>query len=113
MTRGEQLVTLAKSFIGYKESPKNSNKTKFNIAFYGSDVAARWCCTFVWYCFHALGFDNYFKDGQRDASCTSLMKHELSKGRGTNSPVMGDKVFFNFDNDPASEHIGIYIPVLS
>lgn len=50
----EMLVATAKSQIGVKESPKNSNKVKYNVWYYGSNRSAFWCCTFVCWLFAHL-----------------------------------------------------------
>lgn len=47
----DMVVNTAKSQVGIKESPKNSNKVKYNVWFYGSNSSAQWCATFVCWCF--------------------------------------------------------------
>ena len=45
----KSLLKTAKSQVGVKESPRNSNKTK-----YGKEYGLNgqpWCCIFVWWCF--------------------------------------------------------------
>ena len=41
------IVLTALNELGVKESPKNSNKVKYNKWFYGRNASAFWCCTFV------------------------------------------------------------------
>ena len=48
------LLATANSQVGIKESPKNSNKVKYNVWFYGSNRSAYWCCTFVCWLFAHL-----------------------------------------------------------
>ena len=48
------LLATANSQVGIKESPKNSNKVKYNVWFYGSNRSAFWCCTFVCWLFAHL-----------------------------------------------------------
>ena len=48
------LVATAYSQLGVKESPKNSNKVKYNVWFYGSNRSAFWCCTFACWLFAHL-----------------------------------------------------------
>lgn len=41
------IVYTALGEVGTVESPKNSNKVKYNRWFYGKNISAFWCCTFV------------------------------------------------------------------
>ena len=45
------VLATARAELGVKESPKNSNKVKYNKWFYGSNKSAYWCCTFVCWVF--------------------------------------------------------------
>lgn len=48
------IVYTALGQVGVKESPKNSNKVKYNQWFYGKNISAYWCATFVcWLFAHA------------------------------------------------------------
>ena len=47
----DMVIATAKAELGTKESPKNSNKVKYNRWFYGSNKSAFWCCTFVCWLF--------------------------------------------------------------
>ena len=47
----QMVVATALAEVGTKESPRNSNKVKYNQWFYGRNVSAFWCCTFVCWCF--------------------------------------------------------------
>ena len=51
----DKLIATARSQLGIKESPKNSNKVKYNVWYYGSNKSAYWCCTFVCWCFAHVG----------------------------------------------------------
>lgn len=55
-----RLVEIAKSQIGVKESPANSNNVKYNTWYYGKAVSGSaypWCCGFVEWCFAVLAGD--------------------------------------------------------
>ena len=55
-----RLVEIAKSQIGAKESPANSNNVKYNTWYYGKAVSGSaypWCCVFVEWCFAVLAGD--------------------------------------------------------
>lgn len=47
----EMVIATARAEVGVKESPKNSNKVKYNEWFYGKNQSAYWCCTFVCWVF--------------------------------------------------------------
>ena len=47
----DMVIATAKAEVGTKESPKNSNKVKYNRWFYGNNTSAYWCCTFVCWVF--------------------------------------------------------------
>ena len=48
------IVYTALGQVGVKESPKNSNKVKYNQWFYGKNISAYWCATYVcWLFAHA------------------------------------------------------------
>ena len=47
----DMLIATAKEEVGVKESPKNSNKVKYNVWFYGKNQSAFWCCTFICWLF--------------------------------------------------------------
>lgn len=52
----EMVIETARTQLGVKESPKNSNKVKYNRWFYGKNESALWCCTFVcWIYAHVDG----------------------------------------------------------
>ena len=47
MSTAQQVLDLARSQLGYFESPRGSNRTKYGVA-YGADGHA-WCATFCWW----------------------------------------------------------------
>jgi len=47
----DMVVATALAEVGVKESPRNSNKVKYNVWFYGKNQSAYWCCTFVCWVF--------------------------------------------------------------
>lgn len=104
-----QLVKKARSQLGVKEKPKNSNRTKYGKAF-GMN-GQPWCAMFVWWCFHQLKADALFCGGKRLAYVPSIadyyiaQKRIVKKSRGKK----GDLVFFDFDHNGNSDHIGIIL----
>lgn len=47
----DMVIATARAEVGVKESPRNSNKVKYNRWFYGNNTSAYWCCTFVCWVF--------------------------------------------------------------
>ena len=47
----DMLIATARAEVGVKESPKNSNKVKYNQWYYGKNQSAYWCCTFICWLF--------------------------------------------------------------
>lgn len=106
-----KILEVAEKEIGVKEIPANSNRVKYNTEYYGNDIASdkrAWCCAFVWWVFKHAGASKLFYDGKKCAGCTTLMNHYKEKGQLVSGPYKpGDLVFFQFDSDAASDHIGI------
>lgn len=102
-----KIIEIATAEIGYKENPANSNKTKYG-KWFGFDGVA-WCGMFVsWVYFHAglplgkIGFTRGF------AGCQTAVAHFKKTGEITTSPVAGDIVFFDWNNDGRYDHTGIF-----
>lgn len=111
-TTPEQILKLATSFIGLKESPANSNNIIFNTHYYGREVsgsAYAWCAVFVWDIFRLAGASELYYGGNKTASCTTLMGYYKNAGQIVNKKDAqpGDIVFYNFNKDSKSEHVGI------
>ncbi len=57
MAKASTILKKAKSYIGTKEKPANSNNVKFNTDYYGHSVKGSsypWCCAFVWDIFRCV-----------------------------------------------------------
>lgn len=110
MSKASDVLNVARSFIGVKESPKNSNNVKFNTDFYGKEVKGAsypWCCAFIWDIFKIAGASKLFYDGGKTASCENLLQFYKIEKQIVPSPIPGDLVFYQFDKDVAADHIGI------
>lgn len=111
MTAAEKIIAVAAAEIGTKENPANSNRVKYNTEYYGNDIASSkraWCCAFVWWVFRHADLSNLFYGGKKCAGCTTLMNYYKAQGQLVEGPYRpGDLVFFQFDKDAASDHIGI------
>ncbi len=107
----DELLALAKTQIGIKETPSGSNTVKYNTAYYGREVvgsAYPWCCVFVWWLFDQCSAKELFCGGGKTASCTTLMNYAKNHGLWVTSGYKkGDIILYNFDKDSLSEHVGI------
>ena len=105
----EKILTIARSQLGIKENPPNSNRGKFNTAYYGQEVSGSaypWCCAFVWWVFREAGASELFYGGKKTASCSTLLGfHKAQAVRENYLP--GDIIFFNFDGKKNTQHVGI------
>lgn len=111
-TTVKRILEIARKEIGVTEYPANSNKVKYNTAYYGREVfgaAYPWCCAFIWWLFQQAEAKELFFNGGKTASCTTLMNYyKKQKQFKISNPHAGDLVFFNFDKNTAdAEHIGI------
>lgn len=105
----EKILEIARDQLGIKENPPNSNRCKFNTAYYGQEVSGSaypWCAVFVWWCFREAGASELFYGGKKTASCSTLLGfHKAQAVRGNYLP--GDIIFFNFDGKKNTQHVGI------
>lgn len=111
MATAEKVLNVARSQLGVKENPPNSNNILYNTAYFGHVVSGKdyaWCMTFIWWVFKTAGASALFYGGGKTASCTAFMNWAKKTGRWVTSDFKpGDIVTFNFDSDPAAEHCGI------
>lgn len=107
----QKVIELAKSQIGVKEQPADSNTVKYNTTYYGKVVkgsAYPWCCVFIWWLFNQLGASELFYGGKKTASCTTLYNYYKKCGQVVSTPKPGDLVFFKF-NKKTIQHIGVCV----
>lgn len=106
MATVEQILTLARQELGYRESPANSNQTKYG-KWYGLDGKA-WCMMFVMWIFHQAEASALLP--VRTASCGAFMDAAKADGNwhGNTDLQPGDIVIFDFPgNSSHAEHVGI------
>lgn len=97
-----QLVTIAKSQLG------NEGGQKF-WSWYGFDNREEWCACFVSWCADQAGL---IQKGavSKFSLCTAGVDWFQEKGKwqsGGNIPTPGTIIFFDWDHDGASDHVGI------
>ena len=102
----ERLLDLARTQIGYKANPDNTNK--YNLEYYGKESGAPWCVVFQWWLFKHCKLSKLFYEGKKTASCGTLYNYYASLGQAIQDkvPKRGDLVFFEF-NGVAHCHVGI------
>lgn len=107
----ETILSVAAAEIGVKESPKGSNKVKYNTWYYGKSVSGAaypWCMVFVTWVFHQADLSGLFCAGNKVASCTVLMNWAKLNGQWvTKDYKPGDVVIFDWNLDGRTDHTGI------
>ena len=107
MTTGEKIISVAKAELGTKESPNNSNKTKYGI-WYGQNGVS-WCAIFVSWVYAHAGFPLAKIDTENGyASCQNGYAYWKSKGQLVKEPQQGTIVLFDWNHDGHADHTGIF-----
>jgi hypothetical protein len=108
-TRARALAA-AIEWLGYKESPPNSNLTKFG-AWYGMD-GQPWCAMFCSYVYEVeVGGSPSFGKGVSYAYCPYIVSDARNQRNGlstTSSPIPGDIVVFDWEFDGTYDHVGFF-----
>ena len=107
-TAVSKLIAIAKKEVGTRESPPDSNNTKYGEWFGLNGVA--WCGIFVSWCFAQsgnqlpkIGFSKGF------AGCQTAVKYFRDNKLIVDSPQPGDIVFYDWNGDGRYDHTGIFI----
>lgn len=104
-----KIIEIATKEIGVVETPKNSNKSKYG-KWFGFDGVA-WCGMFVSWCYSQAGVllpkIGFSKPGF--AGCQTAVAYFKKNKLITKTPVAGDIVFFDWNNDGRYDHTGIFI----
>ena len=112
----DDLISVAQSQLGYKESTKNyavdggENKgyTRYG-AWYGSPYAD-WCAMFVAFCLNYAGVDSEAVPVSADCDewINLLTEKDLFAAAGEGvAPKAGDLIFFDFNHNGTADHMGI------
>ena len=108
MPTANDILEIARSQIGTKESPAKSDNEKYNTAYYGREVSDGkhpWCAVFVWWVFREAGASDLYYGGDKTAYCPTLMSFHKKQAVTDYRP--GDIVFFNFSGRSSAGHVGI------
>lgn len=106
MATAEQILSLARKELGYKESPANSNRTKYG-KWYQLD-GNPWCMMFVMWVFNQADAMDLLP--VRTASCGAFLTAAKQAGNWHSASELqpGDVVIFDFPgNKSSADHVGI------
>ena len=106
MSQSADFVDKARSQVGIKEDPPNSNKTVYG-KFTGHDGQA-WCGSFVMWCAAQVGFKAMPSVVYTPSGASAFQGKGQWANHETAKPKPGDVVFFNFDNK-GIEHVGLVV----
>ena len=98
-----RMLEVARAEVGTVEGPKN-NQTKYG-HFTQRDFLP-WCGSFLMWCGHEAGVTIPDVVSTIDGAA-----HFKANGRWYNSPMVGDLVFFAWDNPNVIQHVGLVIRV--
>ena len=111
MAKASEIMKLAKSYVGTKESPAYSNNVIFNTHYYGHEVSGgnySWCVVFVWDIFRMAGASNLFCDGKKTAWVDTV--RDWAKAKGLVVPKdqgrHGDLMLFDWNHNGSGDHVG-------
>ena len=111
MAKASEIMKLAKSYVGTKESPAYSNNVIFNTHYYGHEVSGgnyAWCVVYVWDTFRMAGASNLFCDGKKTAWVDTVRDWAKSKGLVVSKDQgrHGDLALFDWNHNGSGDHIG-------
>lgn len=99
-------MSLARGELGVTESPRGSNRVKYNDAYGGGTKA--WCCVFLWWLFEQAGAPELFYGGNKTAYCPTLLAYHRQAGQGVSGDYRpGDVIFFDFNGNGKPDHVGL------
>lgn len=102
VTTAAQVLDIARQELGTREAPNGSNP--YGRA-YGVDRVA-WCAQFTWWCFRQAGAADLTHP--KTAYTPTLYDWYRSRGQASNSPRVGDLVFYDWpDSVHRIQHVGL------
>lgn len=110
MATVNEILEKARSYLGTKENPANSNNVIFNTHYYGKAVNGAsypWCATFIWDIFHMCNASHLFYGGQKSAYTPTIAQYYKDNKQWYTSPATGDLVFYQWASSARICHIGI------
>lgn len=110
----QDVLAIAGSQLGYTESTRNyivnednslNGYTRYG-AWYGSPYGD-WCAMFVSFCLHYAGVEEVPLDANCPNWIKQLQEADMYELSGNYEPVGGDIIFFDWDADNESDHVGL------
>lgn len=121
MNARENVIMVAESQLGYEESTENyivnDENEKYGYSRYGAwfgNAYGDWCAMFASFCLHYAGVE----DMPLDASCPQWIEelrqdqYKLYEDASDYIPQRGDLVFFDWDYNDSSDHVGLVADVI-
>ena len=95
--QARDIVEIALTQVGYKE---NSDHTKYNAWYYGSDIAAAWCNIFVSWCANQAGIPTSIVPKMAATRYTKawMVENAFYDDTFQTTPRCGDLIFFHNDS---------------
>ena len=110
MATAKRVLDIARTELGYTETPAGSNRTKYS-KWFGLD-GQPWCMMFVQWVFAQAGATDLLP--AMTASCGALMRAGKAAGRWvTGNYQPGDVVIYDFPGGAATDHCGIVVTALT
>ena len=107
-----KIIEIAEKEIGYKETPDNSNMTKYG-KWFGFDGVA-WCAIFVSWVYEQAGISlKNIQYPKGIAGCQSAYLYFKKNNKITDNPEPGDIVLFYWNSDGSYDHAGIFVKDIS
>ncbi len=109
----QDLLRIAESQIGYRESERNYVLTEagqYGYTRYGAWYGipyGDWCAMFASFCMHYAGVQDVAPSEHSETLRNQLALLERYTPAGAYAPTPGDLVFFDADGNLAADHIGI------
>ena len=113
--RETDIIAIAHSQLGYHESVRNyivleDGETTRGYTRYGAWYGAPysdWCAMFASFCLHYAGVEDVPLEAHCQKWIWALMEEDLYREADQYQPKPGDLIFFDFDEDERSDHVGI------
>lgn len=104
-----KVIEVARSDLGYTESPPGSNMTKYGEAYGMNGVP--WCVEALWFWFNQAGERMAFFGGGKTASCSMLLRWYREQGLVVDKREIqiGDILILNFSGTQDTQHCGLVV----
>lgn len=113
----EDVLTIAKTQLGYNESTKNyiveedgetmKGYTRYG-AWYGIPYGD-WCAMYASFCLHYAGAEGMPLDASCPKWISALSQLNLYHSEDSYVPVPGDLIFFDWNTDADADHVGLVV----